>query len=144
MPLIEITPQKSWMKRTGSWFSDAWNYLANIQFLMEQQSNVQTLLASVPAAITRIRFYTVSMPVANRQYSLALPANTKSVEIQTTGGVAFRVSFDARRVGPVARRPYWSVPVNTSWSQDKLDLEDTTFYFASSTAGQTAEIAIGT
>ncbi len=144
MPLIEITPQKSWMKRTGSWFSDAWNYLANIQYLMEQQSNVQTLLASIPTAITRIRFYTVSMPVANRQYSLVLPANTKSVEIQTTGGVAFRVSFDAGRVGPVARRPYWSVPVNTSWSQDKLDLTGATIYFASSTASQTAEIAIGT
>ena len=144
MPLVEITQQKSWMKRTGSWFSDAWNYLANIQYLMEQQSQVQTLLAAVPAVITRIRFYTVSMPVANRQYSLALPANTKSVEIQTTDGTAFRVSFDTERVGPVARRPYWSVATNTSWDRDKLDLTGATLYFACSTAGVTMELAIGT
>ena len=142
--LREIPQVRSWMKRTGSWFSDAWNYLSNIQYLMEQQANVQTLLASVPSAITRIRFYTVSMPVANRQYTLVLPANTKSVEIQTTSGAAFRISFDAGRVGPVASRPYWSVPVNTSWSQDKLNLTGATFYFACSTAGETAEMAIGT
>ena len=138
MPIVEISRSKGWMKRTGSWFSDAWNYLANIQYL------IQTLLASVPATITRIRFYTVSMSVANRQYSLALPANTKSVEIQTTDGTAFRVSFDTGRVGPIARRPYWSVAANTEWERDKLRLTDTTLYFACSTAGRTAEIAIGT
>ena len=138
MPIVEISRSKGWMKRTGSWFSDAWNYLANIQYL------IQTLLASVPTTITRIRFYTVSMPVANRQYRLALPTNTRSVEIQTTDGTALRVSFDARRVGPVARRPYWSIPTNTSWSQDKLDLHDATIYFSCSTATQTAEIAVGT
>jgi len=144
MPIVEISRSKGWMKRTGSWFSDAWNYLANIQYLMEQQAQVQTLLASIPSVITRIRFYTVSMSVANRQYSLALPANTKSVEIQTTDGTAFRVSFDTGRVGPVARRPYWSVPINTSWDRDKLDLTGATIYFACSTANKTAELAIGT
>ncbi len=138
MSIVEISRSKGWMKRTGSWFSDAWNYLANIQYL------IQTLLASIPTAITRIRFYTVSMPVANRQYSLALPANTKSVEIQTTDGTAFRVSFDTGRVGPIARRPYWSIPINTSWDRDKLNLTGATLYFACSTAGRTAEVAIGT
>ncbi len=144
MPLIEIAAAKSWMKRTGSWFSDAWNYLANIQYLMEQQSNVQTLLASIPAAITRTRFYTVSMPVANAQYSFAFPANTKGFEIQITSGTAFRVSFDPGRVGPIARRPYWSVSVNTSWDKDKLDYEDVILYFACAAAGVTMELAIDT
>ncbi len=144
MPLIEITPQKSWMKRTGSWFSDAWNYLANIQFLMEQQANVQTLLASIPDTITRTRFYTVSMPIANAQYSFAFPANTKGFEIQTTSGVAFRVSFDPRRVGPIARRPYWSVSANTSWDKDRLNYEGVTLYFACGTAGVTMELVIDT
>jgi|GEM_PF-5490900 len=144
MPIVEISRSKGWMKRTGSWFSDAWNYLANIQYLMEQQSQVQTLLASIPAVITRIRFYTVSMPVANRQYSFALPTNTKSIEVQVTSGAAFRISFDAERVGPVARRPYWSVAANTEWERDKLGLTGVTLYFACGTAGVTMELAIGT
>ncbi len=144
MPLRDIPAVRSWMKRTGSWFSDVWAYLSNIQYLMEQQAQVQTLLASIPAAITRIRFYTVSMPIANRQYSFALPVGTKSIEVQITSGVAFRISFDPGRVGPVARRPYWSVAANTEWERDKLNLTDATIYFSSSTATQTAEIAVGT
>ncbi len=135
MPLIEITAAKSWMKRTGSWFSDAWNYLANIQYILQNQ---------MISVITRTRFYTVGMPVANRQYSFAFPANTKAFEIQTTSGVAFRVSFDPGRVGPIAKRPYWSVATNTSWDKDKLNYEDVTLYFACATAGQTMELAIDT
>lgn len=135
MPLIEITAAKSWMKRTGSWFSDAWNYLANIQYILQNQ---------MISAITRTRVYTVSMPVANRQYSFAFPAHTKAFEIQITSGVASRVSFDPGRVGPIAKRPYWSVATNTSWDKDKLDYEGVTLYFACATAGQTMELAIDT
>jgi len=51
--------------------------------------------------------------------------------------------MEVDRVAP-ARRPYWSVPVNTSWGQDKLDLTDVTLFFASSTANKTIEIMIGT
>ncbi|GAF77677.1 unnamed protein product [marine sediment metagenome] len=144
MPLIDISQAKSWMKRTGSWFSDVWAYLSNIQYLMEQQAQVQTLLSSIPATITRIRFYTVSMPIANRQYSFVLPDHTKSIEMDTTSGAAFRISFDPGRVGPIARRPYRSVPVNTSWDRDKLDLTGNTLHFACGTAGVTMELAIGT
>ena len=93
MPLRDIPAVRSWMKRTGSWFSDVWAYLSNIQYLMEQQAQVQTLLASIPAAITRIRFYTVSMPIANRQYSFALPVGTTSIEVQITSREAFRISY---------------------------------------------------
>jgi len=143
--LVTISQSKSWMKRTGSWFSDVWNYLSNIQY---RQSQVQNLLISIStnmvSTITRIRFYTVSMPIANRQYSFALPANTKSIEIQTTSGAAFRISFDAGRVGPRARRPYWSVATNTEWERDKLDLTGDTLYFACGTAAVTMELAIGT
>ncbi len=148
MPLIDISQEKGWMKRTGTWISDVWAYLSNIQFLMQQQANVQTLLASISNTIisktTRIRFYTVSMPVANRQYDFVLPANTKSLEIQTTSGAAFRVSFDSGRVGPIARRPYWSVSTNTSWDKENLDLTNATLYFASGNTGITMEIAVGT
>ncbi len=144
MPLRDIPAVRSWMKRTGSWFSDVWAYLSNIQYLMEQQAQVQTLLASIPAAITRIRFYTVSMPIANRQYSFALPVGTKSIEVQITNGVAFRISFDSGRVGPIAKRPYWSVAANTEWERDELKLTGDTLYFACSNAGVTMELAIGT
>ncbi len=138
MQLIEVTPQKSWMKRTGSWFSDAWNYLANIQTLITE------IASNMIIRITRTRIYTVSMPVANRQYSFAFPAHTKGFEIQTTSGTAFRVSFDPGRVGPIAKRPYWSVATNTSWDKDKLDYEGVTLYFACATAGQTMELTIDT
>jgi len=138
MPLVEINQSKGWMKRTGSWFSDAWNYLANIQSILTSISS------GMVSAITRVRFYTESMPVANRQYSFTLPTNTKSIEMQITSGAAFRVSFDSGRVGPIAKRPYWSVAANTEWERDKLRLTDTTLYFACGTAGVTMELAIGT
>lgn len=148
MPLITISAAKSWMKRTGSWPSDVWNFLSNIQFLMEQQANIQTLLTDIASNIvlktTRIRFYTVSMLVANRQYSFAFPAHTKNFEIQITSGAAFRVSFDSGRVGPAAKRPYWSVSANSSWDKEGLDLTGVTLYFACATAGVTMEIAVGT
>lgn len=130
MPLVPILRSKGWMKRTGAWYSDIWNRLANIQELMAGQ-------------VIRLRVYTVRMVDADEEYEQALPANTRTIEIQTTDGTPFRLSMEVDRVAP-ARRPYWSVPVNTSWSQDKLNLTGATLFFASSTANKTIEIMVGT
>lgn len=131
--MINIRRSKGWMKRTGGWYSDIWNYFANIQELITGQGT----------PITRFRIYTVKMVNADEEYEQALPANTRTIEIQTTDGTPFRLSMEVDRVAP-ARRPYWSVPVNTSWGQEKLNLTGATLFFASSTANKTIEIMIGT
>ena len=145
MSLVTISRTKSWMKRTGSWFSDVWAYLSNIQYLMEQQTNVQTVLISMASRLipkaTRIMFYNVKMVVADREYSQRLPNGTKGYTAQVTDGTAFRLQTEPGRVAG-ANRPYWSVPTNTSYDEEGLDLVSTTLYFASSTPAKTVEIAV--
>jgi len=133
--MIEISRSKSWMKRVGSWYSDAWNYLANIQEL------ITTLVSGQTSAATRLIVYTVKTAVADRQYSQLLPANTKGFTIQVTDGTAFRLSTEPGRVAG-ANRPYWTVPTNSSFDETDLDLTNTTLYFASSTADKTIEIFV--
>lgn len=135
MPLRNIPQAKSWMKRTGSWFSDVWAYLSNIQSLITDIGS-----GLVPKA-TRLVIYTIKMTVADRQYSQRLPDHTKGFTIQTTDGTSFRLSSEANRVAG-ANRPYWSVATNSSFDETELDLEGVTLYFASSTADKTIEIFV--
>lgn len=130
-----ITRTKSWMERVGSWHSDVWNYLANIQEL------IQTLLSSQAGGATRIVIYTIKMVEADKEYSQKLPEHTKGYTIQITDGTAFRLQTEPGRVAK-AKRPYWTVPLNTSDDEDGLDLENTTLYFAGSTANKTIEIKV--
>ena len=130
--MIEITRTKSWMERVGSWHSDVWNYLANIQEL------IQNLHIS---GATRLVIYTVKMVKADKEYSQRLPEHTKGFTIQTTDGTAFRLQTEPGRVAQ-ARRPYWTNATNTGYDETDLDLTNATLYFASSTANKTVEIFV--
>ena len=132
MSIVEISRTKSWMKRTGSWFSDVWNYLANIQELINEIKNNKA---------TRLIVYTIKMLEADKEYSQKLPEHTKGYTIQITDGTAFRLSTESGRVAK-AKRPYWTVPTNTAYDEDNLDLCNYTLYFASSTADRTIEIFV--
>lgn len=133
--MIEISRTKSWMKRVGSWYSDAWNYLANIQEL------ITTLVSGQTSAATRLPIYTKKMVLADTEYSQRLPDHTKGYTIQTTDGAAFRFSTEPGRVAK-AKRPFWTVPANTSDDEDGLDLVGVIFYFAASVADKTIEIKV--
>jgi len=137
--MIEITRTKSWMKRVGSWHSDVWNYLANIQELIQELA--QQLLGNQIGKANRIVIYTIKMAEADKEYSQKLPEHTKGYTIQITDGTAFRLQTEPGRVAK-AKRPYWTVPLNTSDDEDGLDLRETTLYFASSTANKTIEIKV--
>ena len=142
MSIVRISRTKSWMKRTGSWFSDIWNYLANIQELIQNQETIITAISNNQVGeATRLVVYTVKMEVADKQYSQRLPDHTKGFTIQITDGTAFRLSSESGRVAG-ANRPYWSVPANTAYDETDLDLTNTTLYFASSTADKTIEIFV--
>jgi len=132
--MIAITRTKSWMKKLGSWHSDVWNYLANIQEL------IQELIRGNDKA-TRLPIYTVKMIEADKEYSQRLPEHTKGFTIQTTDGTAFRLQTEPGRVAK-AKRPYWTVPLNTAYDETDLNLLNTTFYFASSTPDKTVEIFV--
>lgn len=118
------------MKKLGSWHSDVWNYLANIQELISGATRA-----------TRLPIYTVKMVEADKEYNQRLPEHTKGFTMQTTDGTAFRLATEPGRVAK-AKRPYWTVPVNTSHDEDNLNLINTTLYFASSTANKTIEIFV--
>lgn len=122
------------MKRLGSWHSDVWNYLANIQEL------IQEFITKNDKA-TRLPIYTIKMAEANKEYSQKLPEHTKGLTIPVSDGTAFRLATEPGRVAK-AKRPYWTVPLNTSDNEDGLDLTNTTLYFASSTANKTIEIKV--
>lgn len=126
--MIEITRTKGWMKKLGSWHSDVWNYLANIQEL-------------ISGAATRLPIYTVKMVEADKEYSQKLPEHTKGFTIQISDGTAFRLATEPGRVGG-ANRPYWTNSSNTGYDESDLDLSNTTLYFASSTADKTIEIFV--
>lgn len=112
---------------------------------MGNQTEIQNLLTSVLSTIvpkaTRLLVYTVKMVEADKEYSQRLPEHTKGYTIQTTDGTAFRLQTEPGRVAK-AKRPYWTVPTNTSDDESNLDLQNTIFYFASSTADKTIEIKV--
>ena len=151
--LVTISQTKGWMKKTGSWFSDVWNYLANIQFLMQQQTQVQTRLNSIYNRIqaianeqipkvTRFTIHTVKIEKADTEYNQLLPDNTKLLTIEISDGTSFRMSFEPNRVAK-ANRPYATIPTNGEFDEHNLDLTGVTIYFASSTADKTIEIITG-
>jgi len=121
------------MKKTGAWHSDIWNYLANIQEL------IQAIYSNQVSQATRLPIYTIKMAEADKEYSQRLPDHTKGFTIQTTDGTAFRLQTEPGRVAK-AKRPYWTVPLNTAHDEADLNLLNTTLYFASSTANKTIEI----
>jgi hypothetical protein len=81
------------------------------------------------------------MPLADTEYSQALPAGTKKFSIKTRDGTAFRSAFVTGKVaGPVD--PYNTIPASTAYSEDGLKLTSITLYLACAVAGKVAEITV--
>ncbi len=142
MAITEKSAIRSWMGRIRGWRSDIWGFLDNIQtHHAELLASLASILASQISQASRLVVYTVKMKNADRQYSQLLPEHTKGFTIQTTDGTAFRFSTEPGRVAG-ANRPYWSVPTNSSYDEEGLDLHAVTLYFASSIADRTIEIFV--
>lgn len=87
--------------------------------------------------------YNVTMAVANREYSQVLPANTERYTIHTRDGTAFRMAYAPGFVA-LPTSPYWTVPVNTSETENDIRPSQLTLYFACALAGRVAEIQVWT
>ncbi len=83
----------------------------------------------------------VTMTNADEEYSLVIPAGTKTVQISTADGTAFRFAFVTGKVAsPTA--PYFTVPADTMYDSGEgvyFD-EHTTIYLACDSAGKVAQI----
>ncbi|GAI50113.1 unnamed protein product [marine sediment metagenome] len=127
------------MKKTGAWYSDIWNYFANNQKLIQEL--IQILHSNQISGATRLPIYTIKMAEADKEYSQKLPEHTKGLTIQISDGTAFRLATEPGRVAK-AKRPYWTIAINTAYDETDLDLTNTILYFASSTANKTIEIFV--
>lgn len=83
--------------------------------------------------------YNVTMVAINTEYLQVLPANTKKFQIKTRDGTAFRVAFEAGRVGPPVD-PYTTVPQACIYWEDYIQPAVLTIYFASTLANRVVEI----
>ena len=90
-----------------------------------------------------VDIFNVSMPLANTEYSLVLPARTKKMDVSVIGGdssINFRVAFQTGRVAtPTA--PFLQLFGNQVYFSHRVFLPSpTTIYFACSTAGRVMQI----
>lgn len=93
--------------------------------------------APLPAAPTTPTFYNVTMTTANQEYSQALPAGTKRVDIKLRSlSAVLKLSFTSTESGT----KYISVPYGSLYSLQGVNLTGATLYFQSIKAAQTAEI----
>lgn len=79
----------------------------------------------------------VSMPSANTEYSLALPANTKKflIKLRATNSL-LKVAYTVNESGSV----FMTIPFGSSLNREGLRATSKTLYFQSPSASQTAEI----
>ena len=87
---------------------------------------------------TNPAIYNVTMVAANREYSQALPANTKRFLIQTRDQSAFRLAFESGLVA-TPTEPYLTVTTQPHEEED-IKPSQLTLYFASGTPGKVMEI----
>lgn len=86
--------------------------------------------------------YNVTMAVANREYSQALPANTKRFLIQTRDQSAFRLAFESGHVA-TPTEPYLTVTTQP-YPEEDVKPSQLTLYFASGSTGKVIEIVTWT
>lgn len=101
-----------------------------------EDGNLAILGKIVPSTVTK---YAVTMTSANTEYSQALPANPKRFRIHLRDWSAFRLAYVTGKVA-APTDPYESVLANGEKYEDNLGVSSLTLYFASGTAGKTAEV----
>jgi len=83
--------------------------------------------------------YNVGMSDANVEYSQALPIDAKKFLMHTEDGTEFRVAFETGHVAGLSP-PFFTVPVNTSYSEDLIEPPELSLFFAGICSGLTMEI----
>ncbi len=90
---------------------------------------------SVTPSSTGCQIFNVSLPLANAEYSQALPSNTKGFELRVRELENLKISFAPGDSGTT----YWSVRAGTVYTNDNF-FTSQTIYFQSPTAGVTLEL----
>ncbi len=83
--------------------------------------------------------YNVTMTDADKEYSQALPSNTKKFTLQCRDGTAFRLSFETGKVA-TPTEPYLTVRTNDVYYEEELNLTSRTIYVASASAAKVVEM----
>ena len=110
----------------------------NLASIKSKTDNIPTNPTSEATTITE---YNITMTNANTEYSQALPANTKQIQVQCRGSYDVRYAFTTNKVAtPTA--PYFTLKAGMSIHEDKLNLSSKTIYFACGTASQVVELLV--
>jgi len=83
--------------------------------------------------------YNVGMTEANVEYSQVMPVDTKKFLMHTEDGTEFRMAFETGYVAGLSP-PFFTVPVNTSYSEDLIQPSELSLFFAGICSGLTMEI----
>lgn len=103
-------------------------------------TNVATLSGSLPSVpATTITEYTVTMTLADTEYSQALPANTKQITISCSDGTAFRFAFATGKVA-TPTEPYQICQANQTLNFANLNLSSKTLYLGCGSAAKVVNI----
>ncbi len=103
---------------------------------------IATAAEAADQAATTITEYNIILTEADKEYSQALPANTKKIEFWSRGKYAFRHSFTTGKVaGPTA--PYLTAFANSCYeSPGVANLTSKTIYFATDSPGDVIEMRV--
>ena len=89
---------------------------------------------------TTVIKYAVAMTSADTQYSQAL-TDVKKFRIHTRDFTEFRLAYETGKVA-TPTDPYETVPAGSEKYEDSLNIASLTLYFASASAGKTAEVEV--
>lgn len=95
---------------------------------------INSSLASVP--ITDIKISTLTLTLANTEYSLALSQSCKGLEITARGNSKLKVSFVMGDTSLL----YKTIPKHTSWEINSFNFIGKTLYIQGDLAGEIVEI----
>ena len=96
-----------------------------------------SLAKLMPTSVTK---YVVAITLADTEYSQAL-TNIKKFRIHTRDFTAFRLAYETGKVA-TPTDPYETVPAGSEKYEDSLNIASLTLYFASASAGKTAEVEV--
>jgi hypothetical protein len=87
--------------------------------------------------------YTVSMTLADTEYSQALPDDTRKIEFRCRDAVNIRFAYETGKVA-APTEPYRTLLATEVKSEDTIKLSSKILYFACSDAGKTMEVEVWT
>ena len=94
------------------------------------------------AHMRTLSVYDGTLTVANTEYSQALPPNVRSLAVQPRTAVDVRMAFVTGKVAG-STAPFFTLKSGGAAALQELQVDDTTVYLASATAGTVVEIVAG-